>query len=82
MLLVPYPVLFSFSFVLSYSDVLLIFCYTIFSSERKKGEDLDRMGGREELGGTVEGETIIRLYYVEKNYFQYKKKNVSQLEWQ
>jgi hypothetical protein len=37
----------------------------------KKGVDLDGRRGGEELGGVEGGETIIRIYYVEKNpYFQ------------
>lgn len=35
----------------------------------KEKKHLDGNGGREELGGVGEGETIIKTYYMKKIYF-------------
>lgn len=35
----------------------------------RKGVDLEERGGKEELGGIEEGETIISIYCVRKNIF-------------
>jgi hypothetical protein len=37
----------------------------------RKEVDLDGREGGEDLGKTEEGETIIRIYYVRKIYFQF-----------
>lgn len=40
----------------------------------RKGVDLDRKGGEEELGGVEKGKTIIRILCEEKNLFAMKGK--------
>lgn len=39
---------------------------------RESAVDLDGKGNVEELGGIAGGETIIRIYFTNKNYVQYK----------
>lgn len=41
-----------------------------FLMKDKKGDDLDRRWGEEELRGAEEEETVIRKYYMEKICFQ------------
>lgn len=70
---------------LSYPSFLLLFSFILFyyyslnvsllSKRDRQGVDLDRRGGREELGEVEEMETTIKIYFMKKKiYFQYLKK--------
>lgn len=50
-----------------------------FLMRDQTGVDMDARGDREELGGVGIRETVIRIYYMKKGYFQSKKKTQTAL---
>lgn len=51
-----------------------------FLTETEKVVDLNGRGGGKELGDVGGGETVVRIYYIKKIYFQEKKKNKEKLD--
>lgn len=47
-----------------------------FPVRDRKGVDLEERGGRDELGGAAEGETVIILYCMRKQPIFNKRENV------
>lgn len=57
-----------FSFIL-----ILLFFRCLFSNSDRKGIDLDRREGGEDLGGVRGGENIIRIYCIKESIFSKRK---------
>lgn len=86
-LLILVPALGTASFTLEVIVVVLsyyiLFCHVwlsprslFLSSERQKGSGPGGGGGRDELGGAAEGETVIMLYCMRKQPIFNKRENV------